>query len=351
MKRSFSIIIVTWNGLHHLKNYLPSVVATNYPDFEIIIADNASTDGTVEWIKNNYPNCKIVSLDHNYGYAGGNNRAAEFATGEVIVFLNNDAKPDPDWLLMLNECMTTTQADILQPKIRSFKKPDYFEYAGAAGGYIDWLGYPFCKGRLFGHVEKDMGQYEQTYKIFWASGAAFTIKKELFFELERFDENFQLHMEEIDLCWRAIRKGKNIYYSPKSIVYHLGGGSLSESSSNKTFYNFRNSLLMLTKNIDHYLFLKIFFRLILDGVSGIRFLLKGRPIHALAIIKSHFSFYSLLKNVLKSRKKIQEEYSSMISKSLVYDKLILIDYFIKKKRSFNELDIDTNSDQSNASKD
>ncbi len=324
------------------------MVASNYPDFEIIIADNASTDGTVEWLQNNYPKCKIASLDKNYGYAGGNNRSVQFATGEVIVFLNNDAKPDPNWLLELNECLTETQADILQPKIKAVKQPEFFEYAGAAGGYIDWLGYPFCKGRLFDHIEKDMGQYDQTDQIFWASGAALTIKKELFNDLGGFDETFQFHMEEIDLCWRALRRGKNIFYSPKSIVYHLGGGSLSETSSTKTFYNYRNSLFMLTKNIEKYLFTKILFRLFLDGFSGVRFLLKGLPKHTLAIIKAHFSFYSHLKNVLVSRKKIQSIQSEPISEKLIYPTLVLIDFFIKKKTRFNELDFYTKTDHSDS---
>ena len=346
MKRSFSIIIVTWNGLEHLKNYLPSVVTTNYPDFEIIIADNASTDESVDWIQKNYPSCKIASLDDNYGYAGGNNRSVEVASGEIIIFLNNDAKPDPDWLLRLNECITETQADILQPKIKSLRQPNHFEYAGAAGGYIDWLGYPFCKGRLFDHTEVDVGQYEHIDRIFWASGAALTIRKELFIDLGGFDETFQFHMEEIDLCWRALKKGKSIYYCPNSVVYHLGAGSLSETSTRKTFYNYRNSLLMLTKNIEKYLIVKIFLRLLLDGLSGIRFLINGLPNHTFAIIKSHFSYYSLLRNALYSRKQLQKVHSFSISETLIYPKLILLDYFIKGKKTFNELNGFPKSDQS-----
>ena len=338
MKRSISVIIVTWNGIEHLKNYLPSVVDTNYPDFEIIIADNASTDGSVEWVQKNYPSCKVAPLDHNYGYAGGNNRSVEMASGDILIFLNNDAKPDPDWLIHLNECITDTQADILQPKIKSLKLPNHFEYAGAAGGYIDWLGYPFCKGRLFDHVEADEGQYEQSDRIFWATGAALTISKKLFIDLGGFDETFQFHMEEIDLCWRALKKGKSIYYCPKSVVYHLGAGSLSETSSRKTFYNYRNSLLMLTKNIEKYLMLKIFSRLLLDGLSGIRFLFKGLPNHTFAIIKSHFSYYYLLKKALQSRNQLQKDHSYSISETLIYPKLILLEYFIKRRKTFNELD-------------
>jgi len=337
LKRSFSIIIVTWNGLHHLKNYLPSVVATNYSNFEIIIADNSSTDGSVEWIQKHYPNCIIASFDKNFGYAGGNNRAVQFATGEVIIFLNNDVKPDADWLQHLNDSMNETQTDIIQPKIKSLNNPEYFEYAGAAGGFIDWLGYPFCKGRLFEHMEMDLGQYDQSDKIFWASGAAFTIKRKLFLELGGFDERFQFHMEEIDLSWRAHRLGKNIYYSPKSVVYHLGAGSLSESSALKTYYNYRNSLFMLTKNIEKYLLFKIIFRLTLDGIAGIRFLFKGLPQHTVAILKAHFSYYTNLKDVLNSRKSLKEIQSMSQYRDLIYPKLILMDYFIKQKKTFNEL--------------
>lgn len=339
MNRFFSIVIVTWNGLQHLKNYLPSVVATNYPNFEIIIADNSSTDGTVEWIKNTYPGCKIATLGKNFGYAGGNNRAAKLATGDVLIFLNNDAKPDLNWLTLLDETLNKTNADVLQPKIKSLVHPDYFEYAGAAGGFIDWLGYPYCKGRIFDHIEKDEGQYDKTDRIFWASGAAFTIKKDLFFELNGFDERFQFHMEEIDLCWRALKKGKSIYNSPNSVVYHLGAGSLSESSPQKTFYNYRNSLLMLTKNIEKHLFLKLYLRLLLDGVSGIRFLFKGLPKHTFAIFKSHFSFYSLLKDILKTRRDLQKDPTSPIPENLIYSKLILTDYFIRGKKTFTELEL------------
>lgn len=284
-----------------------------------------------------------MPLEKNFGYAGGNNRAAYHATGDVIIFLNNDAKPDPNWILSLNETMNETHADILQPKIKSLNQPDYFEYAGAAGGFIDWLGYPFCKGRLFDQIEMDEGQYDEADRIFWASGAALTIKKELFIELNGFDERFRLHMEEIDLCWRALKKEKSIYCSPKSVVYHLGAGSLSDVSSSKTFYNYRNGLLMLTKNIDHYLFFKLSLRLILDGVSGIRFLLKGLPKHTFAIVKSHFSFYSLLSDVLKSRRSLKKDHSSTVPEHLVYPNLILIDYFIFHRKTFNELKHSTNS--------
>lgn len=338
MNRSFSIIIVTWNGLNLLKKYLPSVLATDYPDFEIIIADNASNDGTAEWIQRNHPECNMVNLNKNYGYAGGNNRAAKTASGNVIIFLNNDAKPEPDWLYHLNESFNNMDAAIIQPKIKSIESPHDFEYAGAAGGYIDWLGYPFCRGRLFDHIETDYGQYDEPVKIFWSSGAAFAVRKELFQSLNGFDERFQFHMEEIDLCWRALRKGFSVYFNPKSVVYHLGGGSMSENSPLKTFYNFRNSLLMLTKNLQHSLILKILLRLLLDGITGLRFLLQFRPDHTLAIIRAHFSYYKMLPDILKTRKFLQDEPDTQVPDSLIYNRLIVIDYFLRRKKVFHELE-------------
>ncbi|MEX2435380.1 MAG: glycosyltransferase, partial [Balneolaceae bacterium] len=180
METSFSIIIVTWNALHHLKRFLPSVAATDYSNMEIIIANNASDDGTGEWVKKNYPECKIVTFDKNYGYCSGNNRAVKHASGDILIFLNNDVKVEPDWLHPLNVAFLETATGVVQPKIRSIEHPGTFEYAGAAGGYIDWLGYPFCRGRLFDTVEKDAGQYDNKRPVFWASGAAFAIRKKLF---------------------------------------------------------------------------------------------------------------------------------------------------------------------------
>ncbi|MDX1638444.1 MAG: glycosyltransferase family 2 protein, partial [Balneolaceae bacterium] len=199
---SFSIIIVSWNALNHLKTFLPSVAETDYPDFEIILADNASTDGSAEWVEARYPGVKVVSLDNNYGYCGGNNRGANYAGGDILLFLNNDVKVAPDWLLELDKCITThSEAAVFQPKIRSFSNPEEFEYAGAAGGFLDKYGYPFCRGRIFDTVEKDSGQYDLATDIFWASGAALAIRKERFEEVGGFDEDFEFHMEEIDLCW------------------------------------------------------------------------------------------------------------------------------------------------------
>ena len=337
MKTKFSVIIVTWNGLEHLKRYLPSVSETDYSNIEIIIADNASDDGTREWVKDNFPICKVITFDRNFGYAGGNNRAVKYASGDVLVFLNNDAYPEPNWLQAIHQRMQNSGADIVQPKIRSANNTEMFEYAGAAGGMIDRLGYPFCRGRIFDNVEKDTGQYEEPASIFWASGSAFAIKKDLFLDAGGFDEDFEFHMEEIDLCWRCLKMGKTILYEPKSVVYHLGGGSMDAESPRKVFYNFRNSLNMLTKNLDRFLIPKIFLRLLLDGAAGLRFLLSGKSSHFLSILKAHFAYYAMAGKMFGKRRRLKKYSTHKTPENLVHPRLIIFEYFLRGKKTYHEL--------------
>jgi len=337
LNNSFSVIIVTWNALHHLKTFLPSVLNTDYPDFEIIIADNCSDDGTANWVQKNFPLCKVVTYDKNFGYARGNNLAVKYAENDILVFLNNDVKTDPAWLTELNRAFLDTNSGIVQPKILSYEQPGFFEYAGAAGGLIDRLGYPFCRGRIFHHIEKDKGQYDDPSPIFWASGAAFAIQKELFLNSGGFDEEFEFHMEEIDLCWRCLKMGSNITVQPSSVVYHLGGGSLPPESPRKTFYNYRNSLMMLLKNLDRHIIPKIFFRLILDGISGIRELIQGKPKNTMAIIGAHFSFYSKISHCLLMRKKMSRQFTRKTPQNLIYQRLIIFDFFIRKRKRYSDL--------------
>jgi len=340
---TYSIIIVTWNALEHIQNFLPTVVKTDHPSFEIIIADNASEDQTAEWVENNYPQCRVIKLDKNYGYCGGNNRTAKFANGEILIFLNNDAESDPNWLHGLDKTFSNPEIGIAQPKIKSSEAPDYFEYAGAAGGYIDKMGYPFCKGRIFDHVERDTGQYDDHSEIFWASGAAIAIRKNLFDILGGFDEDFEFHMEEIDLCWRAHKLGYKVVYQPESVVYHLGGGSLPMGNPRKVFYNYRNNLTMMTKNLDHNPILRIFGRLCLDGVAGVKSLLSGAPKETLAIIRAHFSYYGQLRKTLEKRSQIKSVSKSTTPENLVYNRLIIVEYFLKKRRTFSELNFENES--------
>lgn len=336
--KGFSIIIVTWNALEHLKRFLPSVTKTDYPDFEIIIADNASDDGSKEWIRSTYPEIKIASFDTNYGYCGGNNRAVPFAEKEILLFLNNDVEVDKNWLHGLNRAFTKTNIDAAQPKIRSFEQPEYFEYAGAAGGYMDKFGYPFCRGRIFEEVEKDETQYDQSSDIFWASGAALAIYKDLFVESGGFDEDFEFHMEEIDLCWRLQNQGHRIGYVPESVVYHLGGGSLPMGSPRKVYYNFRNSLFMLWKNYSSANLRKRFLlRLILDVVAAWKALFSGKPKEWLAVAKAHLHFFKGVGKVSRKRKKLQSQRTNTDDPNTMLNISLIWQHFGKGVIKFRDL--------------
>jgi GT2 family glycosyltransferase len=333
----FSIIIVTWNALEHLKTFLPTVAKTDHPSFEILIADNASNDGSAEWIREHFPAVRVVTFDQNYGYCGGNNRAAAHAYGEILVFLNNDVETTPDWLQPIEKAFDDPRTGIVQPKLRSYENRSKFEYAGAAGGMIDWLGYPFCKGRLFHHVEEDHGQYDTPSPVFWASGAAFAIRKNLFEELDGFDEDFEFHMEEIDLCWRSLKIGTIVTTAPESVVYHLGGGSLPMESPRKVYYNYRNSLIMLVKNLDRFMLPKLFFRQILDGIAGLRSLLYGKPRETVAIVRAHSGFYRRFAATLRKRKRLRKLQRTDTPSFLIYPKLIICKVFLKGITRYQDL--------------
>lgn len=335
----FSIIIVSWNALHHLKTFLPSVVASAHENFEIILADNASSDDSKAWVREQYPDVKIVTFDHNYGYCGGNNRAVPYATGDILLFLNNDVKVEPDWLTPLSQ-LFADNPDIAaaQPKMLSYKNPETFEYAGAAGGFLDKYGYPFCRGRLFDTLENDDGQYDKPSEIFWASGAALAIRKDVFQELGGFDEDFEFHMEEIDLCWRLWNRGYKIAYCPQSVVYHLGGGSLPMDSPRKVYYNYRNSLRMLWKNYTTpSLLFRFPARLLLDTIAALRELLSGNAKVFKAMIKGHWHFWRSLGKTSKKRKKLQKERTNDDNPVLMKSYSIVWQYFVRSKKQFEDL--------------
>lgn len=335
----FSIIIVSWNALHHLKTFLPGVVETNYPDYEIILADNASSDGSADWVRKNYPTIKIATFDDNYGYCGGNNRAVPHAEGEILLFLNNDVEVEPDWLSPLAEVFENSpRVAAVQPKIRSYQEPEYFEYAGGAGGYLDKYGFPFCRGRIFDTAEKDIGQYNDAAPILWASGAAFAIRKKHFEECGGFDEDFEFHMEEIDLCWQLWNRGYEVHYCPDSIVYHLGGGSLPTNSPRKLYYNYRNNLKLLWKNYsERSLAIRFPVRILLDFIAAIRiFWISGfRGFYS--IVLGHMHFWKSLGITHKKRTDLQnrrinpEEPEQLKNINLVWE------YFIKGKTKFREI--------------
>ncbi len=334
----FSIIIVTWNGLDHLKTFLPSVVKHSPNNSEILIADNHSTDGTGEWLINHYPRCRHIYLDDNYGYCGGNNRAAAQAKGEILLFLNNDVEVTPDWLTPLQK-LFDSNPDIgaIQPKLRDYSNRTRFEYAGAAGGLLDYYGYPFCRGRIFDTIEQDQQQYDQQTLIHWASGAALAVRSTLFRELEGFDEQFRFHMEEIDLCWRIRNRGHAVVFQPESTVYHLGGGSLTSGSYRKWFYNYRNNLIMLLKNLPKGKTLsRILMRQLLDGVAGIYALFRLKPQETVAIVHAHLSFYGHIRTVRQNRKSEQAKVATYEpAETKPYS--IVWQYFIRGRKRYREL--------------
>lgn len=335
----FSIIIVSWNALHHLKKYLPSVTKTDYPEFEIILADNASTDGSKGWVREHYPEVKIATFDKNYGYCGGNNRAVPHAEGDILLFLNNDVRVEPDWLQGLAECFQKDEAiAAIQPKMLSDKKPDYFEYAGAAGGFLDRFAYPFCRGRIFDMLEMDKGQYDFETDIFWASGAALAIRKQVFKDLGGFDEDFEFHMEEIDLCWRLWNNGYKVRFCPDSTIYHLGGGSMAMGSPRKIYYNYRNNLRMLWKNCStDTLPWRFLGRYALDVVAALRSLFSGHWNEFNAILRGHFDFWKGFITTHEKRAALQDQRKNDFDPSTILPVNIVVEYFIRGKKVFLDI--------------
>ncbi len=315
-----------------LEQFLPSVI-THSNEATIYVADNASTDDSINFIKTNFPTVQIIQNTENAGFAKGYNDALKHIDAELFCLLNNDVEVTKNWL---SPVISTFQSEpntvIIQPKILDYKRKDYFEYAGAAGGFIDKFGYPYCRGRIFNTIEKDKGQYNDSVNIFWSSGACLFIRKNVFEELNGFDESFFAHMEEIDICWRAKNMDYNIKYVGNSTVYHVGGATLSNTNPKKTYLNFRNSLFMLAKNLPkRQLFFIVIIRLLLDGVAGRRFLITGEFSHLLSIIKSHFSFYRDFPKLLKQRKKLIQNKNYYQTTSIVWS------YFVNNKKTFNSL--------------
>ncbi|CAM1367790.1 Glycosyl transferase family 2 [Tenacibaculum soleae] len=299
-----AIVILNWNGKQLLEQFLPSIVNFSSQEADVYVADNASTDDSIKFIKQNYPTVKIVQNTINGGYAKGYNDSLQHIKADIYCLVNSDIEVTKNWLTPILEVFKNEEnTAIIQPKILDFKDKTKFEYAGAGGGFIDKFGYPFCRGRVFNDLEADNGQFNDVSEIFWASGACFFIRSSVFHQLNGFDEDFFAHQEEIDLCWRAKNNNFDIKYVGNANVYHVGGATLSTLNPKKTYLNFRNSLLSLLKNLPtSKLFTIIFFRLVLDGLAGIKFLLEGKPKHTFAIIKAHFSFYANFVKFINKRK-------------------------------------------------
>ncbi|MBK5214080.1 MAG: glycosyltransferase family 2 protein [Flavobacteriaceae bacterium] len=327
-----AIVILNWNGKDLLEKFLPSVVKFSN-EATVYVADNASTDDSVLFVSENFSAVKIIQNKVNGGYAKGYNDALKNLPEEIFILLNSDVEVTENWLQpVISEFEKDSSVVAAQPKILDYKNKEYFEYAGAAGGFIDKYGYPFCRGRIFNTLEKDEGQYDDVSEIFWASGACLFVKAQAFWEDGGLDEDYFAHQEEIDLCWRLQSKGGKILYVGASKVYHVGGATLAALNPKKTFYNFRNSLLNLLKNAKGVSsFISIFARMLLDGIAALHFLVQGKPKHFFAILKAHFSFYGLLPKFLRKRKISASRLKYFSTKSIVFQ------YFINKKKIFNEL--------------
>lgn len=328
----FAVVILNWNGEALLERYLPLVVKYS-GDADIYVADNASTDGSVAFVLENFPNVSLIQNNSNNGFAKGYNDALKKVDADIYCLLNSDVEVTPGWLEPIKETfLKLPEASIIQPKILDLLHRDYFEYAGACGGFLDQFGYPFCRGRIFQAIEKDEGQYDDITEIFWATGACMFIKSEVFHGLGGFDEDYFAHQEEVDLCWRAQNKGLKVYYVGASHIYHLGGSTLSNMNPKKTFLNFRNSLYSITKNLPRKkAFPIIFVRLILDGIAAIRFVLQLKPAHCMAILRAHLSYYRHFGKMYRKREKANFITMYYVTKSIVWS------YFVDQVKNFNIL--------------
>ncbi len=335
-KPKVAIVILNWNGKKYLEQFLPSVFATNYSNHEIIIADNDSSDSSILFLQKNYPSARIIHLRKNYGFAKGYNEALKRIAADYYVLLNSDVEVNPDWLQpMVNLLESDKLIAACQPKLLSYRNKKLFEYAGAAGGWIDKFGYPFAKGRIFDICEEDHGQYDDVSEIFWVSGAAMFIRSSVFHEVGGFDEYFFAHQEEIDLCWRVQLAGYKLSSCPQSVVYHVGGGTLPRGNTIKTYLNFRNNQIMLAKNLPwSQKWWKIPFRVFLDALSATKGLFTGEAGYFLAVFRAHLAFMKWI--LLKQDKSVfprkrNTELHGVYKHNLVWE------HFVKKKKLFSQL--------------
>ncbi|MCJ8211142.1 glycosyltransferase family 2 protein [Mucilaginibacter sp. RS28] len=334
-----AVVILNWNNLNYLKQFLPGVLQSDYSNFEVIVGDNASTDSSVEFLKTEYPAVKVIINDKNYGFTGGYNRVLEQVDADYFVLLNSDIEVKPNWISPVIEMMEADQTiAAAAPKIKSYAEKNCFEHAGAAGGFIDKFGYPFCRGRIFYEVEEDHGQYNEPGEIFWASGAALFIRKNCWVEAGGFDEQFFAHMEEIDLCWRLKNMGYKVMYCPQSEVYHVGGGSLNKENPFKTYLNFRNNLLLLKKNMPAgRAAVVITLRFWMDLLALLRFLGEGKRKDAWAVSRAHQAFIASLFRADKFKTAKRTKAANLKG---MYKGSLVADFFIHKKTRFTDLDPD-----------
>lgn len=330
-----AIVILNWNGKKFLEKFLPSVI-NNSPSFaEVYVADNGSVDGSVELVLKRFPQVQFLDLGSNLGYTGGYNLALEKIDAQYYVLLNSDIQVEPGWVEPIIDLMDhDPEIAACQPKILSWYKPDEFEYAGASGGFIDKYGFPFCRGRIFESLEKDAGQYDDLMDVFWATGACMFIRGSDFENAGRLDRDFFAHMEEIDLCWRLKRMGKRIVCQPSSVVYHVGGGTLPKNSPRKTFLNFRNNILLLSKNLPANIFYMILLkRIVLDFIASFKFLLSGHIMDCFAVLRAHMHVLILMR-----KKRNQGKELPYVPVEGVYKSSIVKDYFMAGRNKYSQLD-------------
>jgi len=329
-----AIVILNWNGKTLLERFLPSVLANSKGQADVYLADNASTDDSVSYCKELFPELTIIENTVNGGYAKGYNDALQHIEADLYVLLNSDVETPEGWLApMIALFKSDSTIGAAQPKILNLNKKTHFEYAGAAGGFLDSLGYPYCRGRIFEHCEEDLGQYNNTLEVQWASGACLFVRVDVFKKVSGLDEDYFAHQEEIDLCRRISNAGYKIVANGESAVFHLGGGTLATSNPKKTFYNFRNSLFTIVKNEAQCVFWRILARLTLDGIAGIRFIFQGKLRHVWAILKAHFSFYYFLPKFIKKRKLQKKKATSSRPRAIVYS------YYIKGITRYSQMRI------------
>ncbi|MBI3520083.1 MAG: glycosyltransferase family 2 protein [Bacteroidetes bacterium] len=333
-----AVVILNWNGRSFLEKFLPIVIKYS-SGAHIIVADNQSSDDSVEFLKSRFPQVSIIINPSNEGFSKGYNLALKQVNTQYYVLLNSDVEVTENWLQPIIELLDThPKIAACQPKILDYNHTSQFEYAGAAGGFIDKYGYPFCRGRIFNVLEEDKGQYDTAKEVFWATGACMFVRAEAFWKVGGFDDDYFAHMEEIDVCWRMKNIGYQIYVEPQSKVYHVGGGTLNKLSPRKTFLNFRNNLITLTKNAaPRFLFFKILYRMILDGVAAFKFLFEGNGTHFIAVIKAHFSFYAHLPSTLKKRDEMRLMDEFKDATAGVYTKNIVYAHFVKGLKHYSEL--------------
>lgn len=320
--KSLAVVILNYNGIKLIEKFLPSVIKFTPNKYNVYIIDNGSTDGSVEFVRSNFKRIKVIKLDKNYGYAKGYNIGLKKINEEILCLLNNDVEVTNKWTeKIMIQFKNEQKTVVIQPKMKNSNKRDYFDYAGASGGFLDRLGYPYCNGRILNRIEKDNNQYNEINEIFWACGACFFVRNNIFKKFGGFDEIFWAHFEEIDLCWRLQNNGYKISFNPNSTIYHSNAATLKRNNPKKTYFNFRNMLFTITKNSKHNLFLLLIEKHIIDAIISIYILFNRGFSHFFAIMKAYYSFYRHINLLIKYRRNHKREVNHYKTRSIICEYL------------------------------